>query len=49
MMPPITAPEIVPMPPITMSDRIVTDSAKEYVCGETELLINVSNAPPSAA
>src|ERR1700722_8247649 len=49
MMPPMTAPEIVPMPPITMSDRIVTESANEYVDGETELLMSVKSAPPSAA
>src|SRR5579863_3162558 len=49
MMPPMTAPEMVPMPPITMSERIVTDRANEYVDGDTELLMSVKRAPPSAA
>src|SRR5580693_7668843 len=49
MMPPMRAPEIVPMPPMTISDRIVTDRAKEYVDGDTALSINVKSAPPSAA
>src|ERR1035441_8023269 len=49
MIPPMRAPEIVPMPPMTINDKIVTDRAKEYVDGETELSIRVKSAPPSAA